>query len=331
MTTYSCSNCGKSFPKSFAYHCDKCGGIYSVRGKIAFDPSKKDENHPGIWRYIHSFGLPENAPVITLGEGNTPLVWAEIKSSQVGLKLEYQNPTGSYKDRIMAPLVSYLSSLGVESAVEDSSGNAGASFAAYAARAGIKARVFIPDFASGPKRSQIECYGADISSIKGSRTETSKAVLAVVESEGVVYASHAYMPQGLPGIATIAYELHKQAGIPLGTIITPVGHGGLLLGLIYGFEALVSAKVISSMPTFIGVQAGACAPLWAASKRGLSDIPLVEEQDTAAGGIRVHKPIRGKQLLELSKIHDVRFVVVEEKQIMSGRDCLARLAAPDDR
>jgi len=284
-----------------------------------------DETLPGIWRYGHSFGLPENAHLISLGEGNTSLIWANVLNSRVGFKLEYQNPTGSFKDRLMAPVVAYLHSLGVKSAVEDSSGNAGASFSAYAARAGIKARVFVPAYASGPKRDQIETYGAEVISIKGSRADTSKAVLEVVELEGAVYASHAYLPHGLPGIATIAYELYEQTDTPPGTIIAPVGHGGLMVGLIYGFKALLSSKAIKSMPKFIGVQAGHCAPLWTALAQGLDDMPFVDEKETIAEGIRVLHPIRGMHLIELSKIHDIDFIAIEEDQIIPGRDCLARL------
>jgi threonine synthase len=325
MTTFVCSNCGKPFPRSFAYRCHACGGIYTIDGEIELDLSMVDAALPGIWRYGHSLGLPENTPSISLGEGNTPLIWVDILNSHVGLKLEYQNPTGSYKDRLMAPLVAYLYSLGVESAVEDSSGNAGASFAAYAARAGIKARVFVPAYASGPKRDQIKAHGAEVISFKGSRTETSKAVLEVVESESAVYASHAYLPHGLPGIATIAYELYEQTDTFPGTIIVPVGHGSLILGLIFGYRALLSTKVIKSMPKFIGVQASHCAPIWTALNRGLDVIPSIGDSDTVAEGIRVLHPLRGKHLLELSKIYDIDFIAVDEDRIIPGRDCLARL------
>jgi threonine synthase len=325
MTIYSCSDCRKPHPKSFVFRCPKCGGIYKIEGRISFDPVKFEGNQPGIWRYRHSFGLPKNSCIITLGEGNTPLVWAEIFKSSVGMKLEYLNPTGSYKDRLTAPLISYLHSLGVKAAVEDSSGNAGASFAAYAARAGIKARVFIPDYASGPKRDQIKNYGAEIISVMGSRAETSKAILEVVKKEGAIYASHAFLPQGLSGIATISYELHDQINIVPGTIIAPIGHGGLMLGLVLGFEALLSAKVIAEMPTFIGVQAERCAPIWMAYNQKLDELPIIKEMDTIASGIRVSQASRGKNLLELSKIYDLRFVTVEEDRIIPGRDCLAQL------
>jgi len=216
---------------------------------------------PGYWRYRHAFGLPPAASFVSLGEGNTPLLWDDFSGRMLGLKLESLNPSGSYKDRGSAVLLSFLKSRGVTAAVEDSSGNAGASFAAYAARAQVTGRVYVPESASGPKRQQIEMYGAELMRIPGPRSEAARAVMAEVE-QGVPYASHAYLPFGLAGIATIAYEIYEQMGrtVP-GTIIAPVGHGGLLLGIVRGFQTLEAAGLIKSQPYYVGVQAAACDPV----------------------------------------------------------------------
>ncbi len=325
MTTFSCMDCGKKYPKGFAYCCPDCEGIFGIDGGISYDPSLIDDSLPGIWPYKHSFGLHKRSPIITLGEGNTPLVWAETFDTQIGFKFETLNPTGSFKDRLTAPMISFLSSIGIKFAVEDSSGNAGASFAAYAVRAGIQARVYIPDYASGPKRIQIEAFGSEVVAIKGSRYDTHRALLDVVEAEKVVYASHAYLPHGLPGLATISYEIQDQLAESPGTVIAPVGHGSLLLGIFLGFEALKSVNKINTMPMIIGVQAKNCSPLWTAYSQDLVDIPLNKEGETVAGGIRVQKPTRGKQLLELARSNQIRFIVVEEEKILPGRDRLARL------
>ncbi len=99
---------------------------------------------PGIWRYRHTFGLPPDSEPVSLGEGGTPLLWAEVYGRKVAFKCEYLNPSGSFKDRGSAVIAAWLKSRGITKAVEDSSGNAGASFAAYAARAGIKATDICP-------------------------------------------------------------------------------------------------------------------------------------------------------------------------------------------
>ncbi len=127
------------------------------------------------------------------------------------------------------------------------SGNAGASFAAYAAKAGIQARVFVPEYASGPKSQQIAAYGAELVRVPGPRSAAADAVLAEARA-GKAYASHAYLPFGLAGYATIAFELYEAMGDAPGTIVAPVGHGGLLLGLVRGFRALQASGAITNMP-----------------------------------------------------------------------------------
>jgi threonine synthase len=262
--------------------------------------------------------------MVSLGEGDTPLVMAETLGRQVAFKLEYLNPTGSFKDRGTAPLAAMLLSRGVAEAVEDSSGNAGASFAAYAARAGIKARVFVPDYASGPKRAQIEAYGAELVRILGPRSEAAQAVRRAAD-EGAVYASHALLPFGLPGIATIAYELFDQLGQAPGTVVAPVGHGSLLLGIARGFEALKAAGVVESLPKLVGVQARACAPLWAVATMGAAGLAWMTEGVTLAEGVRVRQPVRGDELLNAVQGSGGTFVAVEEEEILPGRDKLAGL------
>jgi threonine synthase len=262
--------------------------------------------------------------MVTLGEGNTPLLWREAFGRQVAFKLEYLNPSGSYKDRGSAVLVSFLCSRGVQSAVEDSSGNAGASFAAYAARAGMRARVFVPDYASGPKRLQIEAYGAEVVRILGPRSKATEAVLRATQ-RGEVYASHAYMPFGLAGYATIAYELFEQIGRAPGAVVAPVGQGNLLLAIGRGFAALHSAGLIAQLPTMVGVQALACAPLWAVYRYGPAGLGWVTEGQTLAEGVRVKHPLRGDTLLKMVEESRGQLVAVEEEAILPGRDQLARL------
>ncbi len=276
-----------------------------------------------MWRYRHTFGLPESAPQTYLGEGDTPLVPSTAFGREVFFKLEYLNPTGSFKDRGTAVLVSFLQARGVREAVEDSSGNAGASFAAYAARAGITARVFVPEYASGPKRKQISAYGAEVVPVPGPRSEASQAVCLEAE-KGHVYASHAYLPQGLPGFATVAFELLGQLGTTPGTVIVPAGQGLLLLAIGRGFRMLENAGVIDSMPNLIGVQARACAPLWAAFTRGEAGFRQVSEGRTLAEGVRIRFPHRREALIRTVKESEGVFVAVEEDEILPGQAALSR-------
>jgi threonine synthase len=320
-----CSNCLRAYPpQGTPYRCPTCSGFFDFKALLPFDPDRVEPSQPGIWRFRHALGLAGSAPLVTLGEGNTPLIWQEAFGRQIAFKLEFLNPTGSFKDRGSAALVSFLRSRGVREAVEDSSGNAGASFAAYATAAGLKARVFVPDYASGPKRAQIEAYNAEVVRILGSRTKTSEATLRVVDN-GAVYASHAFMPHGLAGYATIAFELYQQLGGEAGTIITPAGQGGLLLGIGRGFAALKVAGLIERMPAMVGVQALACAPLWSLFTYGGAGLSLVVEGETLAEGVRVRQPVRGDAVLQMVRETHGQLIAVDEPDILPGRRALARM------
>ncbi len=320
---YICTGCRSPYPDDgVPFHCPACGGVYDTT-KIEYCLASPEERLlPGIWRHRSTFGLPDSAPVVSLGEGNTPLVWADVFGMRVAFKCEYQNPTGSFKDRGTSTLVSFLRSHGVTHAIEDSSGNAGASFAAYAARAGIQARIYIPGSASGPKRKQIEAYGAEVVAIPGSRSMTAGITRQAADA-GMVYASHAYLPFNQPGYATIAYEIVEQLGEPPGTFICPAGQGGLLLGAARGFTALREAGIIQDSPKIIGVQAQACAPLYGLFQHPSTIIETSQEGDTLAEGVRVLHPLRPQEVIRAVVSSQGKFLAIPETDILPGRDELA--------
>jgi len=325
MIKASCSNCSEVYPENGTpFRCDICGGYYEIENSGTFDTDKVNIKLPGLWRYKKIFNLAENAPIVYLGEGDTPLVWANIYRKDVAFKLEYLNPTGSFKDRGTSLLVSFLKSRGVTHAIEDSSGNAGASFAAYAARAGMKAKVYIPEYASGIKRDQIEAYGAEVIPLSGPRSAATEAVLKAAEM-GEIYASHAYFPIGIEGFSTAAYEIVEQMDTEPGTVITPVGQGSLLLGLARGFDRLLKAGVIRKKPSLVGVQAMVCAPLWAVYYYGEQGLGWVTEGETIAEGVRIKQPLRGDLILRSMKADDGQFIAVEEKSISFCQKQLAKL------
>lgn len=315
----ACLDCGKPYPDSGApYHCPNCGGLYDYAEPLTF--GGRAPYQPGIWGFAASFG-PAVSPV-SLGEGNTPLLIARVFGRDVYFKCEYSNPSGSFKDRGMTALVSALKARGVTEAIEDSSGNAGASFAAYAARAGIRARVFVPEAASGPKRKQIQMYGAELVTVPGPRSKAAEAAIEAAAA-GTVYASHAYLPFNMPGYATCAYEIVEQLGGAPGAVIVPAGQGGLLLGLGRGFQAMQRTGLIQRSPQLVGVQASACAPLFSLWKDGRMD--GASEGDTLAEGVRVRMPLRAEAVVGITRESEGRFLSVDEAAILPGRDALARL------
>jgi threonine synthase len=305
------------------WKCPTCGGLFNLSAPAVFDSAQVDEQVRGIWRYRHTFPLPPEAEPVTLGEGDTPLVPINVEGRTVHFKLEGLNPTGSFKDRGMAVMFTGLKAVGIEAALEDSSGNAGAAFAGYAARAGVRAQVFVPASAAGPKRQQIEAYGAELFPIEGPRSKASEA--AQQAARGVYYGSHIYNPLGLAGNATAAFEIWHQLGHAPENIILPVGHGTLLLGLQRGFKALRAAQLIDHLPRLIAVQALACAPLWAVQQQGREGLGWVTEGQTLAEGIRVIHPVRGDAVLQALAETGGRVLAVDEASIHHGRHALARL------
>ncbi len=321
----TCTICGRKYPRDgLPYLCSHCGGLYDFRDPFPFDSTHVDPAKPGIWRYGHTFCLKHDVESISLGEGNTPLLWADINGRKIAFKCEFQNPSGSFKDRGTAVMTTWLRSRNIHEAVEDSSGNAGASMAAYAARAGIKARIFVPESAGGPKRRQIEAYGAELVPVPGSRKDASKAAIEAAK-KGVVYASHAFLPFNLPGYATTSYEIFEQLGNKMpGAVILPVGQGGLLLGMARGFDALRIANSIKEKSLLIGVQAFECAPLWASFTKGKEVKGLIVENQTLAEGVRVANPLRAEAVLQAVAASHGTICAVKENEIIPCRNALAR-------
>lgn len=318
-----CTQCGSPYPESGTPYLCECGGTYNYLEFPEFKQNEIDPSRRGLWKYRRMLGLPDQAPEISLGEGQTPLVEIDFGSKKAWLKLEYKNPTGSYKDRGSTVLASFLAARGVKAVVEDSSGNAGASLAAYAARGGMQARIFVPASASGPKREQIRQFGAELVAIPGPRSASAQAVRAAV-SDNWVYASHAFMPFGLSGIATIAYELFEEFGKKApGTIIAPVGHGGLLFGIIKGFKALRMASEVDREPFYVGVQAAGCAPIFDAYQTHKYTLREPQESDTIAEGVKVTAPIHGIDLLHEVENQRGRFMQISEEDLLHAYRALA--------
>ena len=176
---------------------------------------------------------------VSLGEGWTPLLAGQWHGAPVHYKLEFMMPTGSFKDRGMTVMVSYLKSRGVTRVLEDSSGNAGASLSAYAAAAGLTCRILVPETASYPKIAQIAACGADVVTIKGSRQDVAEAALR--QSAEIFYASHNWQPFFVEGTKTLAYELWEQSGFRApDNVVVPLGYGSNVLGAERGFAELAA-------------------------------------------------------------------------------------------
>ena len=251
---------------------------------------------------------------VSLGEGNTPVVRLVNVGRMLGMeklyaKLEFLNPTGSFKDRGSAVMVSTLRSAGIRSAAEDSSGNAGASVAAYCAKAGIEATIFAPASAPPMKLQQISFYGARIVKVVGGRSVVAAACRQYCVDEGVVYASHNLSPLFIEGTKSFATEVASQMEEPPEHVLFPVGNGSLLIGAWKGFRGL------GTMPRLHCVQTEECMPI-ASAFSGRDWTPPEGGVATVAGGIAVERPPRLRQVLGALSDSGGEAVAVAEEEIV---------------
>jgi threonine synthase len=275
------------------WRCD-CGHYLRFSSEEMFRPAGLAARPATLWRYREALGA---APAVTLGEGWTPLVPGRLAGCDVQLKLDFLFPTGSYKDRGTTVMISKFVEWGVRELVEDSSGNAGASVAAYSAAAGLKANIFIPEGTSPGKAAQIAMYGAKLVVVPGTREDCARAAMAAASL--TFYGSHNWNPYFIAGLKTLAFEIAEQMEWSAPDwVITPLGGGSLLLGLYHGFSEMMRAGIVNRMPRLAAVQAERCAPAYDAWKAGLDDTPGVDNGPTIAEGISIAKPVKGRDILE---------------------------------
>lgn len=284
-----------------------------------FDPDRIDPNAPGLWRY--GAMLPVVAPGrsrITLGEGWTPLLadfWGDL---EVHWKLDALMPTGSYKDRGVSVMVNWLAGHGAMTVVDDSSGNAGASLACYAARAHLDATVYVPESASSPKKAQIALYGAELVEVPGPRDAAAKAATAASRMvKSIKYASHAWHPAFLLGQMTCAWEIWEQLGrrVP-DWFIAPAGHGGCLLGVWRGFQHLFNSGITEKLPKLVAVQSEPYTALFEAFHAQLDKvIPATHVERIRAEGIAIAEPVRAPALLSAIRRSGGTVVAVTDDEV----------------
>ena len=324
--TLVCSSCGDTQAADMAVlSCLRCGSPVEVEYVVGGPPS------PGHGQGDAASTVPsplhDPTMAVSLGEGRTPCVRLSETGRVLGIdrlyaKLEFMSPTGSFKDRGSAVLMSVAREYGVPELVEDSSGNAGASIAAYAARAGIRAHIFAPSSAPATKVRQIGVYGAEAHLIAGPRQAAADAAVAFCEDRGLIYASHALSPFFLEGTKTFAYELVQQfAGELPADILFPVGNGTLYIGAFRGFEELRRTGLIARLPRMHCVQTAAVRPVVAA----FTDEAWrpAEAGPTAAVGIAIARPPRLDRMVSILRTTGGTAVIVEEEAILRWQKLLA--------
>lgn len=334
--TLSCPDCGATVPDRWRCACGSPLRFADppIPAGPPPDPGAFD-TRDGLWAFAEFLAVGDDpADRVTLGEGMTPLVDAE-ESWNTAFKLEYVFPTGSFKDRGATTTLTRARELGVDRVVEDSSGNAGAAIATYAARAGIDAAVYVPADAKATKLRAIRRAGAEPVRIGGSRADVTAACVSALGSanEGVDesepgaegaawYASHAWNPAFFEGTATIAYEIALQRGWDApDAVVTPLGHGTLFLGAYWGFRRLERAGWIDEVPRLFGAQAAGVAPI-VRELHGPEAADPAGRTNAAADGIQIAEPVRKAEILAAIAATDGDALAVTESTVERELDRL---------
>ncbi len=317
-----CPECGrKEYLSPKRWRC-ACGSAYEPVQPNFFTVNSSD---PSLWRFYRMFGVDFKNPHVSMGNVCTPLLPVQINDRKVNLKLEYISPTGSFKDRGTAVMINVLANQGARHVIDDSSGNAGASVAAYATRAGMTVDIFVPAYASPAKQSQIAIYGVTIHPIPGPRAAAKQAAFDAAVGEAVL-ASHAYHPGFLAGQQSVAWEIWEQLGGKAPDwYVVPVGQGVHLLGAWLGFSLLKQMGLTKKVPRMIAVQPKLLAPIKHALALGLTEVPEVPvNQASIAEGLAIASPVRGKRILQAIRESHGDCVTVEEDQIQSAQQQAAQ-------
>lgn len=319
-----CSSCDASYDGVVPRWQCHCGGYLDLSHDVIINRQEILSGPNNIWRYRNCLPLDPDASIITLGEGMTPLLNIKGFFGKAKIKADYLMPTGSYKDRGSALMLSQLKAWGVEKIIEDSSGNAGASVAAYSSVAKIDADVYIPAYTSAGKALQIGLYGANLIKVQGTREATTQAALEAAVS--TFYASHNWNPWFVHGVKTLAYELWEQLGFQAPeSVIVPVGNGSLVLGLAQGFSELLFKGEIKKLPKIYAVQTAACDPLTRAFDQGLDTAVPVIKEETVAEGIASAEPVKARGILQAVRRSGGSIISVEEAEILKSLKELIKL------
>ena len=319
-----CRNCGSTFaPAEPVTCCPECGGTLSLQYDLGWADREIDredllKRKRNLSRYKEL--LPVEGKLDGFGAGFTPVVKSRklFGGSRLELffKLDFMNPTGSFKDRGTAVVVSRAIELGFSSVADDSSGNAGASLAAYSARSGLNCKIYAPEKASGDKLKQIMNYGAELVAVPGPRENAAKKITEELDNEEVYYAAHNLSPYFVGGMKTLGYEIAEGFDWnPPARIVVPVGGGGLLLGIYRGLQDLLELGWINELPKLYAVQSRACAPVATAFRKGLEAPEPVEPCSTVAEGVHINNPPRGGEILDAVRDTEGEALAVAEARI----------------
>jgi threonine synthase len=344
-----CSQCSRRFDPAGLHHlCPDCKrpllaryDLEAAADFISLQPGELARRPRNIWRFSELQPVKDARFRFTLGEGGTPLVNAERLRRKLDwrgllyIKDESLNPTASFKARGMAVAISRASELGVRAVTVPSAGNAACAMAAYAARAGLEAHVYMPGDVPATFIAQCRTLGANVHLIDGLITDCGRASMEDAERFGRFDVSTLKEPYRLEGKKTLGYELAEQMKWSLPDVIVyPTGGGTGLVGMWKAFDEMQTMGWIDAKrPRMVSVQSTGCAPIVRAFESGGKTATMWEGAKTVADGLRVPAAVGDILMLDAIRKSKGVAIAVSDEELMAGADTMARaegiLAAPE--
>lgn len=333
VKSFKCAKCQNEYTEDTVPPNDGCGGRIDIEfdlevAKEHFSRESLERSRGGLWKYFELMPLRRRRNIVTLGEGNTPLIKTAALGQEMGLKdlylkLETMCPSGSFKDRPICVGVSRASEDGAKTVVAASSGNAAASMSTYAARAGLRAVVFVPDDAPSEKLIHLRTLGAEVFRIKkATRGIDSTTTLLQAACEKLGWTpTPSFGPFNcfqFEGTKSLGYEIAEQRNWSVPNwILFPTGSGGLMAGSMKGLWEFREMGLIDSLPKGVVVQPDGCSPIVRAFKEGHDplDIQPWDSNETVAGGLADPFPWDGDASLKYLRLSHGHAVSVPDAEI----------------
>lgn len=311
---FRCTKCGSEFLE-FRYTCARCDSALLLEDA----PKSWEPKGAGLWRYRSMLPVTMS---ISLSEGSSPLVKRRDRKEETFMKVEGDNPTGSFKDRGTTVVISDAFNRGYKTSTVASTGNMGASVAAYSAYANIASKIFIPLGIPEEKIAQITAYGAELVPVEGGFSEAVRRSRQEAEA-GAYLASTGLNPYFIEGLKTIAFELFEQMGVP-DKIVVPTGTGGILTAIFKGFRELLALRVVDRLPQMIAVQSSEVAPIVEAWRERTDPRPPPRDATTIASAILVKSPFNGRSAIEAMNRSGGYGLTVTDHQLLRAIQALGR-------
>ena len=347
LSHLECSQCGRRYDAGALHNlCADCKRPLLARydlgaARKAIDLRSLEARPQSVWRFAELQPVQDPARRLSLGEGGTPLVRASRLAAalragnELYIKDEGPNPTGSFKARGMAVAVSRALERGARTFSAPSAGNAACALAAYAARAGVEAHVYMPSDVPKSFVAQCRAFGAHVNLIDGLITDCGRVSVEEAARRGRFELSTLKEPYRLEGKKTLGYEMAEQLGWTLpDVVIYPTGGGTGLVGMWKAFDEMEALGWIGSKrPRMVSVQSDGCAPIVRAFEAGAETALPFENAHTVADGLRVPAAVGDKLMLGAIRRSGGTAVAVSDADLMDGANLIARtegiFAAPE--